>query len=205
MTFYSMLPVRRSLQIAGDLVIVGWLVLWPLVGNAAHDATAQLADPGRQVAAASTSLAGRLHASASAVADLPIVGDAAASPLDEAGAAAAQLAGGGRAEARGVDRLAGWLGWTVALVPIFGALVLYVPRRIRFVRRASAARALVRSSRGLDLLALQALTHQPLHRVAAISEDPAADWRERDPETVLRLAELELADLGLRTNGPTAS
>jgi len=198
MTLYSYLPASRVLQITGDLVVVGWLLLCSLAGNAVHDATLQVAEPGHRVASASASLAERLHASGSAVGDLPVVGDAAATPLDEAGDAAGQLADAGRAEVRAVERLAGWFGWSVALIPILGALVLYLPPRIRFVRRASAARALLRSSRNLDLFALRALTHQPLHRLAAISEDPAAAWREQDTDTVGRLAALELASLGLR-------
>jgi hypothetical protein len=66
------------------------------------------------------------------------------------------------------------------------------------VRRAAAGRALIDSAADLDLFALRALAHQPLHRLAVISDDPAAAWRERDPATVRRLAALELASVGLR-------
>jgi hypothetical protein len=31
-----------------------------------------------------------------------------------------------------------------------------------------------------------------------VSDDPAGDWRRRDAAVVRRLAELELADVGLR-------
>jgi hypothetical protein len=34
--------------------------------------------------------------------------------------------------------------------------------------------------------------------LARVSDDPAGAWRARDPEVVRRLAELELADVGLR-------
>ena len=50
----------------------------------------------------------------------------------------------------------------------------------------------------LDLFALRALAHQPLHRLAAISDDPARAWREQDADLVGRLAALELRDAGLR-------
>jgi hypothetical protein len=74
--------------------------------------------------------------------------------------------------------------------------VLYVPFRIRFVRRASAARRFV----GADpaLLALRALANQPLRSLTAISHDPVAAWRENDPATVRALADLELRTLGLK-------
>nr|MBA2464268.1 hypothetical protein [Nocardioidaceae bacterium] len=49
----------------------------------------------------------------------------------------------------------------------------------------------------LDLFALRAMAHQPLHRLARISEDPAGAWRARDTDVVRALAELELRDAGL--------
>jgi hypothetical protein len=76
-----------------------------------------------------------------------------------------------------------------------------VPRRAAFVRRASAGRRLVDSAADLDLFALRALAHQPLHRLAAISDDPARAWRERDRTVVARLAALELRDAGLAPAG----
>lgn len=198
MKLYADLPARRAVQVTGDLVVVAWIVLWAALGYAVHDATLQLAEPGHRVTAASTDLADRLHQSGQAVGDLPVVGDAAAEPLDRASDAAGELADAGRAQVRAVERLANWLGWSVALVPILGALLLHLPPRVRFVRRAAAGRALIDSAADLDLFALRALAHQPLTRLAAISDDPAAAWRQQDTETVRRLAALELAAVGLR-------
>ena len=198
MKVYADLPARRTLQITGDLVVVAWLVLWTSLGFAVHDVTLQLAGPGHQVAASSTDLADRLHQSGQTVGDIPLVGNAAAEPFDQASKAAEGLADAGRAQVRAVERLARWLGWSVALIPILGALLLYVPPRVRFVRRAAASQSLVDSAADLDLFALRALAHQPLTRLAAISDDPAAAWRQQDPETVRRLAALELAAVGLR-------
>ena len=108
---------------------------------------------------------------------------------------------------RAVEWLANWLGWSVALVPILGALLLHLPPRVRFVRRAAAGRALIDSAADLDLFALRALANQPMHVLAKVSDDPAGAWRARDPDVVRRLAELELADVGLRPRrlpGPAA-
>jgi hypothetical protein len=41
------------------------------------------------------------------------------------------------------------------------------------------------------------MSHQPLHRLARISGDPAGAWRRRDADVVRALAELELRDVGL--------
>jgi hypothetical protein len=204
MKLYADLPARRVVQVTGDLVVLIWIVLWALLGHAVHDATLQLADPGHRVASASTSLAGQLEETGDALGELPVVGGAVAEPLERAGGAADQLADAGRAQVRAVERLARWLGWSVALIPILGALLLYLPPRLRFVRRAAAGRALVDSAADLDLFALRALAHQPLHRLAAISDDPAAAWRAQDEATVRRLAALELAAVGLRPGRTSA-
>ena len=198
MKLYADLPARRTLQVVGDIVVIGWMILWAVLGLAVHDATVQLADPGHRVTSASVDLAHRLHDSGQVLGDLPVVGDTAARPFDQASGAAEKLADAGRAQVRAAERLALWLGWSVALIPILGALLLYLPPRVRFVRRAAAGRALVDSAADLDLFALRALAHQPLPRLAAISDDPAAAWRQKDTDTIGRLAALELAAIGLR-------
>jgi len=205
MKLYADLPARRTRQVVGDLIVVGWMVLWAVLGHAVHDATVQLADPGHRVASASVALANRLHDSGQVVGDLPLVGDTAAKPFDQASEAAEELAAAGRAQVRAAERLALWLGWSVALIPILGALLLYLPPRVRFVRRAAAGRGLVDSAADLDLFALRALAHQSLPRLAAISDDPAAAWRQKDTETIRRLAALELAAVGLTTDSGTRS
>ena len=194
---YADLPARRTAQVCADVAVVCWVLLWAWCGHAVHDATLRLAGPGRQVETSATSLAERLEAAGSAVGGLPVVGDRAGAPLDQAGSAARELAGAGRAQVSAVGTLASWLGWTLALVPIALALAAHVPRRVRFVRRATAGRRLVDSAADLDLFALRALAHQPLHRLAAISSDPVQAWRDRDRGVVRRLALLELRDSGL--------
>jgi hypothetical protein len=201
MKLYADLPSRRLLQVLGDLLLVAWLLAWIWLGHALHDATLELAGPGRQVESASTGMAERLRDAGSAVGGLPVVGDQASQPLRDAGSAADRLAQAGRDQVQAVGTLATWLGWSVALVPIVVAAAAYVPSRVRFVRRATAGRALVDSAADLDLFALRALAHQPLHRLAAISDDPARAWREGRSEVVHRLALLELRDVGL---GPDA-
>lgn len=197
MKLYADLPARRTAQVVADVAVVCWVLLWAWCGHAVHDATLHLAAPGRQVESSATSLADRLQEAGSAVGGLPVVGDQAGAPLDQAGSAARQLAGAGRAQVDAVGTLADWLGWSLALVPIALALALHVPRRVRFARRATAGRRLVDSAADLDLFALRALAHQPLHRLAAVSDDPARAWRDRDRDVVVRLAALELRDAGL--------
>ena len=104
----------------------------------------------------------------------------------------------GRSEVAAVEDLAFWLGLVTAAIPILVVAAFFLPLRWRFVRRASAGQRFVDANEDLDLFALRALAHQPMHVLARVSDDPAGAWRERDPDVVRRLAALELADAGLR-------
>jgi hypothetical protein len=57
----------------------------------------------------------------------------------------------------------------------------------------------------LELFALRALAHQPLHVLARVSDDPMSALRERDHAVIARLADLELSDVGLTAPGRTAA
>jgi hypothetical protein len=197
MTFYSDLPVRRTLQVAGDVLLVLWIWLWIRVAGTVHDATLGLAKPGREIDASASGLASRLREAGDKVSGLPVVGDDVKKPFDGAGGAADNLAAAGRSQVEAVHTLAFWLGLAVALIPVLIALAVYLPARVRFVRRATAGRRFLDSTADLDLFALRAMTSQPLHVLARVSDDPAGAWRERDPQVVHALATLELRDCGL--------
>ncbi len=189
--------VRQSRQIIGDVLLVIWVVTWWRISESVHDATLKLAGPGRQMHDSGTGLGERMRDAASAVDGAPLIGDKLRAPFDGAGSAADQLAAAGTAQVQAVQDLAFWLQLAVALIPILLACVLYVPLRVRFVRRAGAAQRLVDAAEDLDLFALRALARQPMHRLARISDDPAGAWRRRDEDVVRRLAELELRTAGL--------
>lgn len=126
------------------------------------------------------------------------MGDEVAEPFERAAEASSQLAGAGDATVRAVERLAFWLGTTIGVVPALLALALRVPRRVRFAREATAGARFVDATEDLDLFALRALAHQPMHVLARVSDDPAGAWRRGEADVVRRLAELELRRSGLR-------
>jgi hypothetical protein len=198
MKLYADAPARRTRQVVADLVLVAWVVVWALVGSAVHDGIMELTGPGRQTDQSASSMADGLRDAGSRLDDLPLVGSDVASPFERAAGASDGLAAAGRTSVRVVERLALLLGLTVALVPALVAALLHLPRRWRFVRAATAGAQFVDSTDDLDLFALRALAHQPLHVLARVSDDPAGAWRRRDPTVVRRLAELELLDTGLR-------
>lgn len=195
---YADSPGRRTAQIIGDLLVVAWVVLWIRVGNAVHDGTMALAGPGRQTDESASAMAGQLRDAGGRLGETPLVGDELATPFDRAADASEGIASAGRASVEAVEQLAVVLGLAIALIPILVILAVHLPRRWRFVREATAGARFIDSADDLDLFALRALAHQPMRVLARVSDDPAGDWRRKDPDVVRRLAELELADVGLR-------
>jgi hypothetical protein len=198
MRFYADTSVRRTAQIAGDLGVVLWVWFWIEIAHQVHDATLKLATPGHKIDSSATDLAGRLRDAGRSVAGVPLVGDSVRAPFDRAGGAASGLADAGQQQVAAVGSLAHWLGLAVALIPILVLMWVYLPPRIRFVRRATAGQRYLDSGADLDLFALRAMAHQPLHVLAGIDTDPAGAWRRGDREVVGRLARLELRSVGLR-------
>jgi len=195
---YARTPWRALRQLCADLLAVALVVLAVRVATAVHDATLRLAEPGRRLAATGTDLGTNLRQAADRVGALPLVGDEVRGPLDRAGQAAASLVRVGQEQQAAVGQLADLLAVLVVAFPVLLLLVAWLPRRLRFARRAGAAQRFLDSGADLDLFALRAMANQPMHVLARISDDPAGAWRRGDAPVVRRLAELELRSVGLR-------
>jgi hypothetical protein len=198
MRMYAATPARATRQLVADLLFVAWVVGWVWVGVTVHDTTMLLAEPGRQTEESAASLSGHLRDAGGSVADVPLVGEQARVPFDQAAEASDGIAAAGRAQAEAVADLAFWLGLSIAAIPVLAVGAFFLPLRYRFVRRAAAGQRFVDSGEDLDLFALRALARQPLHVLAKVSDDPSGRWRSRDPEVTRLLAELELRASGLR-------
>jgi hypothetical protein len=196
MRLYAAAPARCARQVLGDLMMLAWIAGWAWAGRATHDATLTLGQPGLATASAADEMAGRFHDVEGRIGGIPGVGDNLAAPFRGAASAAESLAAAGRSQAETVADVALLVGLAVFLVPVLLIAVLYVPFRVRFIRRATAARRFA----GADpqLLALRALANQPLRSLTRISDDPVAAWRSGDPSAVRQLADLELRSLGLK-------
>jgi hypothetical protein len=136
------------------------------------------------------------------VGKVPLVGDELQAPINGAAGAAAKLAEAGRDQAQAVEQLAYLLAAVTIGLPVLFAVLIWLPRRIRFSRRASAARRFIDSAQDLQLFALRAMANQPMHRLAKITDDPVGAWRNGDAAVVTRLANLELRSCGLRLPDP---
>jgi hypothetical protein len=198
MKFYADTSGRRTRQLVVDLLFAAWLVMWVWIGLVVHDGTMALAGPGRQTDESASAMAGQLRDAGGRLDDVPLIGDEVATPFDKAADASDGLAAAGRDSVRAVEKLAFVLGLSIALIPILVVLAFYLPGLLRFIREATAGLKFIDSADDLDLFALRALTNQPMRVLAKVSDDPAGDWRRKDPVIVRRLAELELEDVGLR-------
>ncbi|MFD9907900.1 hypothetical protein [Streptomyces sp. NPDC059063] len=190
--WYAQNPGRRTRQLAGDAAALLWTALWTAAAIVAYRLAVLLTRPGTDSGVAS---------SGSPAARLPVVGD-------DVGAALRSVAG----VVDAVDPLTLRAGLAISaaglfLVPVVMVLTLWLPRRVRWVRQAAAARELAESANGRELLALRSLL-RPLDEVAATAADlPGAapgslgnlaeGWRHADPRTLDALADAELERLGL--------
>lgn len=198
MKLYSDVGGQRVGQVVGDLMLVGWIWLCVELGRLVFRITNALGAPGRKAAEAGDGLAGDLRRLSEPIGKVPVVGDQLRSPVDGAAGAAGKLAEAGRDQAYAAEQLAYVLAGVTIGLPVLFALLIWLPRRIRFSRRATAARKFIDSAADLDLFALRAMANQPMHQLAKISDDPVAAWREGDTEIITRLASLELRSTGLK-------
>jgi hypothetical protein len=197
-SWYAESPARRGRQIAADMMVTAGLLgcLW--VGTGVHDLTAGLAEPGRALESAGTSLSDRMDDAAEAAGNIPLAGDELAAPFEGAGDASRAIEDAGVRQQQVVATLATGLGWATGGIPALFLVLLWLPRRLRFARQASQAARLRAADAGLDLLALRALARQPLADLAALGPAVVAGWRDQDADAVEALAALELRQLGLR-------
>ncbi|MFI6832185.1 hypothetical protein ACIBG5_34110 [Kribbella sp. NPDC050241] len=198
MKVYSDVGTQRFRQVLGDLLLVGWVWLWVEAGLLVFRITNALGAPGRKAAEAGDGLAGDLRRLSEPMGKVPVVGDQLRSPVDGAAAAAGKLAEAGRDQAHAVEQLAYVLAAVTIAMPVLLALLIWLPPRIRFSRRATAAQKFIDSDADLQLFALRAMANQPMHKLAKISDDPVTAWREGDTTVIGQLAGLELRSTGLR-------
>jgi hypothetical protein len=195
---YADRPTALVRQLLTDALVIAWVYAWIRVATWTHDLVAKLAAPGRGLESAGTGLADNLASAGRKIDRVPAAGDALASPFAHAADAARSMASAGHDEQVIVRQLAVVLAVAVAAVPLGLVLLVWLPLRVRWMRRAGAAAVMRRAAAGRDLLALRALAGQPLRRLAALDPDIAAAWRRGDPTAVEALAALELKRLGLR-------
>jgi hypothetical protein len=194
------LPVAIR-QLLTDIAVVLWVYAWIRAGLWVHDLVLKLGVPGQKLEGAGAGIADNLADAGGKVRRVPLVGDDLTAPFTRAAEAARSLADAGREQQAIVGNLALVLTLLLLAVPLGLVLFLWLPLRLRWMRRAGVARAVREQPAGRDLLALRALATQPLNRLSRLGPDIAQSWRNGDASAVDALAALELRDLGLHPSG----
>jgi hypothetical protein len=198
MRAYAQHPVLRARQLAADLGMLAWAVLWVAVARVAHDAVLVLAEPGRAVEDLGASITGNMGSAADVAGNVPVVGDELATPFHKLAEASGSVSGAGQAAQDAVGTLATVLAVVLVVLPVGWLLLRWLPWRLRYMREAGAARRLLAGTPDLDVLAVRALAAAPLPRLAALPAGIGAAWHAGEPAAVRALAGLELRRLGLR-------
>jgi hypothetical protein len=194
------LPVAIR-QLVTDVLVVIWVYAWIRIGLWVHDMVLKLGVPGQKLQTAGSGIAGNLADAGSKVGRVPLVGDQLTKPFNGAAEAARSLADAGRQQQEIVGTVALIMTLAALAVPLALVLFLWLPLRLRWMRRAAVAGAVRDQPAGRDLLALRALAGRPLNQLAKLGPDIAQSWRNGDASAVDALAALELRDLGLHPSG----
>ncbi|NLT53503.1 MAG: hypothetical protein GXX79_02815 [Actinomycetales bacterium] len=199
---YADRPLRFTVQLVTDLLVLVWVVVWIQVGRFVHDAVTSVSTVGYTLESGATGIADNLTEAGRDAGGVPLVGDKLSTPLTSAGDAASSVAGAGQDLGDSITTLGTVLGLVVALAPILSVVAVWAALRWRFARRAGATALLATSPGGQHLLALRALAGRPLHELVAVSDDPVAAWDAEDPDVTRALADLETRRWGVRLRGP---
>lgn len=197
MRLYASSPVLRSRQVAADLGLLAWLLLWVLVARAVHESVLVLVEPGRAVEDLGASVAGSMGSAADAARGVPLVGEELAGPFESLSSAGGDVGGAGRSAQDAVDTLATVLAVVLVALPVGWLLLRWLPWRLAWLRDSRAAGRLLAGTPDLEILAARALARSDLPTLAALPEGTGERWRKGDPAAVHALAALELRRLGL--------
>jgi len=198
MTLYADFAPRRARQIIADVAAVAVIVLAIVAGVAVHGVIAAFGTAFARLQDAGAGFQDTMGELGESLGGVPLLGDGVRGLFDSAAGAGGSLADAGRTGQAVIESIAVGAGVGVALLPIALVLLVWLWPRLRFVRRARAARALLALEDGRALLALRALDDASARELARIAPRPVQAWLAQDAEVVHRLAALEARDAGIR-------
>lgn len=198
MQFYARPSWRLMRQIIADLFVVLWCVAWWFAGRLTDGVIRAVAEPSRQAAKLAEDLRKQTADAANQAAGIPLVGDGLRQPLDGMAGTLNDLGRAAAGQVAAIEQTAAVAGALAFVIPVALMIVIWLPRRLAFARRASEVAKLVETADGNDLLALRALANRPIDELRSIGADPVASWRAGDPGAMTALAELELISAGVR-------
>ncbi|WP_406102437.1 hypothetical protein OG698_08670 [Streptomyces sp. NBC_01003] len=200
MRLYAQTPARRSRQVLADLIAAALIYAAVKLALVVHDAIGRLADPGRKAESAGNSLSDGLVDAGEAASKVPFVGGQLKKQLGSAAEAGTGLADAGRSLQDTVGHVATLTTVVLIVIPVVFVLLLWLPPRLRWIRRSAVTRRLAADPGGADILALRVLTGSQ-RELAAVPTPPgglAEAWRRGDKQVIADLAAIGLRQAGLR-------
>jgi hypothetical protein len=143
---YADRPGKAARQFLTDLFVVAWVYGWIWAAIKLHDLVQKLAVPGQKLEGAGNGIASNLSDAGRKVDSLPLAGNTLSAPFDKAASAARTLADAGRQQQHIVGDLSLALALALVIVPLALALFGWLPLRVRWMRRAGAARRVAATS-----------------------------------------------------------
>ncbi|WP_328619013.1 hypothetical protein [Streptomyces sp. NBC_00354] len=200
MRMYAQTPARRNRQVLADLIAAVLVAAAVWFALAVHETIMLLAEPGRKVESSGDSLATELGNAGDAASNVPLVGDLLKKPLQSAADASTGFADAGASLQHTVSQVADLTALALIVIPVAFVLLLWLPPRLRWIRRSATLRRLLDAPGGADLLALRALAG-PLSDLEALAAPPgglADAWRRGDQQVIADLSGVALRRAGLR-------
>lgn len=200
---YPDVPNRRSKTIFADVVVVALLVFFAWIAMIVHDAVDQLSVLGNGVKEGGLSVQHGFGSAADQIRGVPLVGGNLADALQGAGSASGgNVAALGKEGADSVHHLALVLGLVVFVLPALLLLAVFVPRRVRQIRRLTAAAGVLaypNDQERVRLLAMRAVFGLPYGTLATYTRDPFGDLAEARYDPLLQAV---FDDAGIRPGSP---
>ncbi len=190
-------PVRRAVHVFGDVVLIGWTLLWLGVAGVVRASINAMAAPAVALNDSTSSLAGTVDDAAESLGEVRFVGDQLAAPFQPMADSLRDIASQATETVSAIEQTALVIAVVVWLAPTLTLAIIYLPLRIRRARESAAARTYINDQSDLDLFALRAMANAPMTRIARITNDPVGAWRRADGATIVELANLELRRVGI--------
>lgn len=202
MQLYSRPGWRMARQITSDLFVLVWAVAWWKVSHWLGGMVDRLAVPAQRTGDAAQQMSDEMGAARERLDGVAVVGDQLAEPFGRLSDGLGQITTQSQQQVELVHQLAAGTTLVTFLVPVLTLVAWWLPRRLRFIRQATAARRFIDADADLQLFALRAMANLPMHELARITDDPVGAWRAGDQQVVHRLAALELRRTGLDIPDP---
>lgn len=202
MRLYATSPLRRARQITADVFMLLWVIVWILIGRWVFALVMTLAAPADPLRSAGTSFRERMTDVAGQVTHIPLVGEELDGPFIGAAGVGTDLVHAGDQLESSVRTVAWVVSLLTAGTPILLVLLVWALARWLWIHKAAALGREVADPESQQLLALRALVRQHPRRLQQLFPDPVGAYESRDPQVWRALADLELAEVGLRTRAP---